>query len=95
MEAGGVFAVAVVAAAVEDDGGYAGTGDEVEDVLVPGGEVAIVKPHLAEAVVLMRIGSSNPEDEVRREGVHGGGQAAFQRFEISLARDISRELDVQ
>ena len=31
VEAGGVFAVAVVAPAVEDDGGYAGPGDEVED----------------------------------------------------------------
>ena len=55
MEAGGVFAVAVVAAAVKDDGGYAGPGDEVEDVFVPGGEVAVFKPHLPKAVLLMRI----------------------------------------
>ena len=38
-----MFAVAVVAPAVEDDGGYAGPGDEVEDVLVSGGEVAVVQ----------------------------------------------------
>jgi hypothetical protein len=43
VEAGGVFAVAVVAAAVKDDGGDAGSGDEVEDLFVPGGEVAIVQ----------------------------------------------------
>ena len=43
MEAGSVFAVAVVAAAVEDDGGDAGSGDEVEDVIVPGGEVAVIQ----------------------------------------------------
>ena len=42
VEAGGVFAVAVVTAAVEDDGGHAGSGDEVEDVLVPGRKVAVV-----------------------------------------------------
>ena len=95
VEAGGVFAVAVVAPAVEDDGGYAGPGDEVEDVLVSGGEVAVAKPHLAEAVVLMRVGPGDPEDEVWREGVHGLGQAAFQRFEIGVAGDVPRELDVQ
>ena len=55
VDAGGVFAVPVVAAAVEDDGGDAGPGDEVEHVFVPGGEIAVVKPHLAEAVILMRI----------------------------------------
>ena len=38
VEAGGVFSVAVVAAAVEDDGGDAGLSDEVEDVIVAGGE---------------------------------------------------------
>jgi hypothetical protein len=38
-----VLAVAVIAAAVEDDGGDAGSGDEVEDVLVPGCEVAVVQ----------------------------------------------------
>jgi len=43
VEAGGVFAVAVVAAAVEDDGGDTGSGDEVEDVIVAGGEVAVVQ----------------------------------------------------
>jgi len=43
VEAGGVFAVPVVAASVEDDGGDAGLCDEVEDVLVPGGEVAVVQ----------------------------------------------------
>ena len=95
VEAGGVFAVAVVAAAVEDDGGDAGPGDEVEDVFFPSGEVAIVQPHLAEAVILMRICPGDPEDEVRREGVHGGRQAAFQRFEISIAGDVPGKLDVQ
>ena len=95
MEAGGVLAVSIIAAAVEDDGGYAGPGDEVEDVLVPGGEVSVVQPHLAEAVVLMRVGSSDPEDEVRRECVHGCGQAAFQRFEVGVAGDVSGEFDVQ
>ncbi len=94
MEAGGVLAVAVVAAAVEHDGRYAGPGDKVEDVLVPGGEVAVVQPHLPEAVVLMWIGPGDPEDEVRREGVHGGRQAAFQRFEIRVAGDVPGELDV-
>ena len=77
MEAGGVFAVAVIASAVEDDGGYAGPGDEAEHVLIPGGEVDVVKLHLAEAVILMRISPSDPEDEVRREGVHGGGRAEY------------------
>ena len=95
MEAGGVFAVAVVAPAVEDDGGDAGSGDEIEDVIVPGGEVAVVEPHLAEAVILMRVGPGDPEDEVRGEGVHGGGQAAFQRFEVGVARDVPGQLDVQ
>ena len=51
-----MFAVAVVPAAVEDDGGNTCPGDEVEDVLVPGGEVPVVQSHLAKAVVLMRIG---------------------------------------
>ena len=77
MEAGGVFAVPVVAASVEDDGRHAGAGDEVEDVFVPGGEVAVAQPHLAEAVVLMRISPGDPDPKVWREGVHGGGQAAF------------------
>ena len=94
MEAGGVLAVAVIAAAVEDDGGDAGPGDEVEDVVVAGGEVAVVQPHLSEAVILMRIGPGDPEDEVRREGVHGGSQAAFQRFEIGVAGDVPGQLDV-
>jgi hypothetical protein len=40
VEAGGVFAVPIVAAAVEGDGGYAGPGEEVEDMIVPGGEVS-------------------------------------------------------
>jgi hypothetical protein len=43
VEAGGVFAVAVIAPAEEDDGGDTGLGDEVEDVLVPGCEVAVVQ----------------------------------------------------
>ena len=90
-----MLAVAVVAAAVDDDGRYAGPGDEVEDVIVPGGEVTVVQPHLAEAVILMRIGPGDPEDEFRFKGMHGGRQAAFQRFEISLARDVAWELDVQ
>ena len=38
-----MFAVAVIAAAVEDDGGDGGPGDEVEDVVVPGGEVPVVQ----------------------------------------------------
>ena len=38
-----MFAVAVIATAVEHDGGYAGSSDEVEDVLVPGCEVAVVQ----------------------------------------------------
>ena len=38
-----MFAVAVVASAVEDDGGYAGPGYEVEDVLVPGCEMTVVQ----------------------------------------------------
>ena len=38
-----MFAVAVVATTVEDDGRYAGPGDEVEDVIVPGCEVAVVQ----------------------------------------------------
>jgi hypothetical protein len=90
-----VFAVAVVAPAVEDDGRYAGSGDEVEDVVVPGGEMSVVQPHLAEAVILMRVSPGDPEHKVWREGVHGGGQAAFQRFEIGVAGDVPRELDVQ
>ena len=95
MEAGGVLAVPVVATAVEDDGRNAGPGDEVEDVVVPGGEVAVAEPHLAEAVVLMRIGSGDPEDEVRREGVHGGRQAAFQCLEVGVAGDVPGQFDVQ
>ena len=95
MEAGGVFAVAVVAAAVEDNGRNASPGDEVEDMLVPGGEVAVVQPHLAEAVILMGISPGDPEDDVRREGVHGGGQAAFQRLEIGIAGYVAGQLDVQ
>jgi hypothetical protein len=95
VEAGGVFAVAIVASAVEDGGGYAGPGDEVEDVVVTGGEVAVVKPHLPEAVILMRISPGDPEDEVRREGLHGGRQATFQRLEIGVAGDVAGELDVQ
>ena len=59
MEAGGVFAVTVVASAVEDDGGYTGPGDEVEDVVDPGGEVPVVESHLAGAVILLRIGLFN------------------------------------
>ncbi len=90
-----MFAVAVVAATVEDDGGDAGLSDEVEDVVVPGGEMSVVQPHLPEAVILMRIGPSDPENEVRGVGVHGGRQAAFQRLEISVAGDVTRELDVQ
>jgi hypothetical protein len=43
VEAGGVFAVTVVAPAVEDDGRDGASGDEVEDVIVPGGEVAVVQ----------------------------------------------------
>ena len=50
-----MLAVAVVAATVEDDGGYASLGDEVEDVLVPGGELSVVQPHLAKMVILIRI----------------------------------------
>jgi len=95
VEAGGVFAVAVVAPAVEDDGRYAGAGDEVEDVVVPGGEVAVAEPHLAEAVILMRISPGDPEDELRRVGVHGGGQATLQRREIVIAGDVPGQLDVQ
>ena len=38
-----MFEVAVVATTVEDDGRYAGSGDKVEDVFVPGGEVAIIQ----------------------------------------------------
>ena len=72
-----MFAVVVVAAAVEDYGGDAGLCDEVEDVVVTGCEVAVVQSHLAEAVVFMGIGPGDPEYEVRGEGVHGGGQAAF------------------
>ena len=59
VEAGGVFAVPVVATAVEDDGRNTGPSDEVEDVLVPGGEVAVVQPHLAKMVILIRIGLFN------------------------------------
>ena len=77
-----MFAVAVVAPAVEDDGGYAGPGDEVEDVLVSGGEVAVAKPHLAEAVVLMRVGPGDPEDEVWREGVHRSDAVALTPVEV-------------
>jgi hypothetical protein len=43
VESGGVLAVTVVAASVEDDGGYACSGDEVEDVLVSGGEMTVVQ----------------------------------------------------
>ena len=95
MEAGGVFAVPVVAASVEDDGGDVGLCHEVEDVIVPGGEVAVVQLHLAKTVILMRIGPGDPEHKVWREGVHGGGQAAFQRFEIGVAGDVPGEFDVQ
>ena len=52
VEEGGVFAVTVVAPAVEDDGRDAGLGYEVEDVLVPGRKVAVVESHLSEAVIL-------------------------------------------
>ena len=58
VEAGGVFAVAVVAAAVEDDGGDAGTGDEIEDVFVPGYKMPVVQLHLAEAVILIFMASA-------------------------------------
>ena len=94
MEAGGVFAVAVVAAAVEGDGRNTRLGDEVEDVFVPGGEVAVVQLHLAETVVLMRISSGDPEDEVRRKGVHGLREAALQRIEVRIAADVPGEFDV-
>ena len=40
----------------------------------------------------MRIGPCDPEDEVRRESVHGGGQAAFQRFEIGVSGDVPGEV---
>ena len=43
VEAGGVFAVAVVAATVEDGGEDAGPGDKVEDVIVSDGEVSVVQ----------------------------------------------------
>ena len=89
-----MFAVAVVSAPVENDGGDAGPGDEVEDVIVTGGEVAVVKSHLAEAVILMRISPGDSEDEVRGEGVHGGRQAALQRFDIGVAGDVPGQLDV-
>jgi hypothetical protein len=95
VETGGVLAVAVVATAVEDDGRDGASGDEVEDVIVPGGEMSVVQPHLAEAVILMRIGPGDPEHKVWREGVHGGGQATFQRFEIGVAGDVPGEFDVQ
>jgi len=95
VEAGGVFAVAVIATAVEDDGGDAGPGDEVEHVFVPGGEIAVVKPHLADAVILMRISPGDPEDEVRGEGVHGRRQATLERLEVGVAGDVPREFDVQ
>ena len=95
MEAGSVFAVPVVAAAVEDYGGNAGPGDEAEHVVVAGGEMSIVQLHLAEAVVLMRIGPGDPEDEVRGEGVHGRRQAALERCEVGVAGDVPREFDVQ
>ena len=62
VEAGGVFAVAVVAAAVENRGGDAGGGDETEDVFVAGGEVGVGEFHLTEAVVFMRVGAGDPED---------------------------------
>ena len=90
-----MFAVAVVAAAVEDYGGNAGPGDEVEHVLIPGGEMSVVQFHLAEAVVLMRVSPGDPEDDVRREGMHGRRQAAFQRLEVGVAGDVPREFDVQ
>ena len=40
-----MFAVKVVAPAVEHDGGDAGSGDEVEGMLLPGGEMTVVQPH--------------------------------------------------
>ena len=57
--------------------------------------MSVVKLHLSEAVVLMRIGPCDPEDDVRREIMDGLLEAARERFEVGVAGDVAREFYVQ
>jgi hypothetical protein len=89
VEAGGVNAVAVVASAMENHCGKGSAGDKIEHVVVTGGHVGIGEAHLAEAVVLVGIGTGDPENEAGCKIVERWGERAFQLFQVIGSVDVA------
>ena len=82
-----MFAVAVVAAAVEDDGRNTCPSDEVEDVVVPGGEGAErgVSPLLAELEALGDFGDDFRLQRPYCFGQRMGRPSLSAGYQISLS----------
>jgi len=95
MEAGGVLAVAVVAAPVEDSGGGSRSRDELQNVLVAGREVGVGEFHLAKAVVLVGVGASDPKNEVGGEVGKSRREGGFELLKVVGAADVTGEFDVE
>lgn len=95
MEAGGVFAVAIVAAPVEDGGGGSRSRDELQNVLVAGREVGVGKFHLAKAVVLVGVGASDPKNEFGGEVGKSRREGGFELLKVVGAADVTGEFDVE
>ena len=84
MDAGGVLAVAIVAAAVKDCGGGSGprSRDELQNMLVAGREVGVGEFHLAKAVVLVGVGTGDPKNEVGGKVGKGRREGGFELFKV-------------
>lgn len=95
VETGGVEAVAVVAAAVEDDGGGAVLVNQIEDDGVALREVGVGQAHLTKAVVLVEVGTGDPEDDIGVEAWKKRREGEAELMQEFRAGDVAGKRDVE
>ena len=95
MDAGRVFAVAVVAAAVKDRGGGSRPRDETQNVFVAGREVGVGEFHLAKAVVFVGVGPCDPKNQVGGKVEKSRREGGFELLKVVGSFDVTGEFDVE
>ena len=64
VKAGGVEAIAVVAAAIENDQRNVAACREIQDQAVASTQVGIAQSHLAKSIIFVRIAARNPKGKI-------------------------------